>query len=90
MALGAIVSASELTICDVCGKQEPGSAYRPRPPWVAVEVRGSGVWASTQTHHACSKECTARLFYKLADLSGGIPAANVGKSIDPKTGQPYR
>lgn len=88
MAVGAIVSASTVTKCDVCAKVTDGNAYRPPAPWVAVDIRGGGVWASTETHHACSQECAARLFYKLADKSGGIPSTADRPLLE--TGHPFR
>lgn len=88
MALGAIVSASTVTKCDVCEKVTGGNAFRPPVPWVAIEIRGGDVWASTETHHACSKECAARLFYRLADKSGGIPATADRRALE--TGHPFR
>lgn len=58
------------------------------PPWLAVELRGGGIWAGTTTVHACSPSCTARLFYRLAEKSGGIPDGTEPPKL--ASGQPFR
>lgn len=78
------------TKCDVCGEVTSHNPYNLPASWVSVEVKGGGAspWSVREMAHACSKECAARLFYKLADESGGIPAAADRPLL--KTGRPYR
>jgi len=88
VALGAIVSDVSLMQCDMCTKTHPTTGRYSMPvAWVQVEVWGGGVWATGSTMHACSKECAARLFHKLCNESGGVPATDRPLL---ETGRPYR
>lgn len=83
------MSTASVMKCDVCEATRPAAnRYNLPPGWVQIEVVGGGMWVAGDTMHACSKACAARLFYKLADESGGMPARD--GNVNPKTGQPYR
>ena len=89
MAVGAIVSAINSTKCDACNEVTANSPYSLPRSWMRIQLHGgSGVWAVGEEKHACSKACAARVFYKLADACGGIPAT-AGRPLL-ETGRPYR
>lgn len=78
------------TKCDVCGAVTSHNRFNLPASWVSVEVKGGGAspWLTREVAHACTKECAARLFYKLTDESGGIPATGDRPRLE--TGRPYR